>query len=276
MPIDTELVKLYGRPINVWVEDALSSEYLNELWREPRALFLIAGATDSVRPVVTHAVRNGAKKVFGIVDRDFEESNHSRWGNPGLFHFILPVHEMENYVLDASAIAACGINNQNRTEADIEARMQGRARALLVWMTACQVIKQIRRVCFDQFIDRPTAASLASAADISPYIQGASWYQTFAARSSQINSAQTLQTWIDDATTQLTQDLQTGNWKRTFSGKEILRDVRGFVYRPIRSAPLSVHDIDLAQSVARWQADNGKIPVELTELLNHLRTKAGL
>jgi len=73
-------------------------------------------------------------------------------------------------------------------------------------------------------------------------------------------------------------DLKNDNWKRTFSGKEILRDVRGFVYDPPASHVVSsaTHDIDLARSIARWQVSNNRVPAELTTLLGHIRTKAGI
>ncbi len=276
MPLSIELVKLYRRPANLWVEDALSSEYLNEVWREPRALFLIAGATDSVQPVVKDAVRRGANSVFGVIDRDFEATNFPRWANPELRHFILPVHEMENYLLDENALHACDVNNLGRTADAILIRMQARASAILYWMTACHVLKRIRRHCLDQFMPRPTPTALTTIADVLPYIQATDWYQSFAQRAAEIASPVQVQTWIDEAHQTLSADLANGNWKRTFSGKEILRDVRGYIYQPPHSAPPGVFDVDLAQSVARWQADNNIVPADLIQLLMHVRTKAGI
>lgn len=278
MPVDADLMKLHRRPMNLWVEDALTSEYLNEVWREPRVLFLIAGSSDSVKPAVAHACSNGAKNVFGLIDRDFEATNHLRWANAELRHFVLPVHEMENYLLDADGLAGCDVNNQGRTAVEIEARMLDFAKSVLYWMAANSVIKRIRQTCLDGFTGRPKQAQLQSEAEIWTYIQSSTWYQGFPAKAAEIISSLVIQAWINDAVTDFTADLASGLWKRSFSGKEMLRNVRGFIYDPPESPVVSsaAHDIDLAQSVARWHAMNSRVPADLADLLSHIRSKAGV
>jgi len=70
-----DLPKLYRQAINLWVEDALTSEYLKDVWRISNLLCLISGSTDSVGPAVRDAQRNGMPNVFGVVDRDFYDTN---------------------------------------------------------------------------------------------------------------------------------------------------------------------------------------------------------
>jgi len=188
MPVDADLMKLHRRPMNLWVEDPLTSEYLNEVWQEPRILLLIAGSSASVKPVVSLACTNGAKNVFGLVDRDFENTNEPRWASPLLHHFVLPVHEMENYLLDANALAGCDVNNRARSIAEIEIRMLGFAQSVLYWMAANAVINRIRQACLNDFIVRPKQAELTSEAEIWNYIQTTPWYQGFPAKASQIGS----------------------------------------------------------------------------------------
>ncbi len=278
MPVDADLPKLHRGPMNLWVEDALTSEYLNGAWGEPRILFLIAGSSDSVRPVVKHACLNGAKNVFGLIDRDFEATNEPRWANPELRHFILPVHEMENYLLDANALAGCDVHNRGRSVAEIETRMLGVAGSLLYWMAANSVIKRMRQTCLDDFMARPKQGELHSEAEIWTYIETTPWYQHFPAKVLDINTPATIQGWINEAVTQFTADLGNDAWKRSFSGKEILRDVRGFIYDPPPSPVVSsaTHDVDLAQSIARWHITNNCVPADLSILLGHIRTKAGV
>jgi hypothetical protein len=278
MAVDADLMKLYRRPMNLWVEDALTSEYLNEAWREPRILFLIAGSSESVKPVVTQARANGATNVFGLIDRDFEATNEPRWANPDLRHFILRAHEMENYLLDAEAIAGCEVNNRERLAAEIQARMSQFAESLLYWMAANAVIKRIRQTCLNDFIVRPKQAELRSEGEILTYIKSSPWYQGFPGRVSEISSTKIIQDWIDDEVAKLSEDLKNGNWCRTFCGKEIFRNVRAFVYDPpvAPSVSSATHDIDLARSIARWQASNIRIPADLVALLKHIRTKVGV
>lgn len=276
MSIDADLPKLYRQPINVWVEDSLTSEYLNEVWREPRVSFLIAGGSDSIKPVVVHAARIGATNVFGVVDRDFENTNRDRWANDPVRHFVLPVHEMENYLLDEKALAGCELNNQAKLPSEITSRMRDRAEQLHSWMAICHTLKQIRRHCLDDFIQRPSTASMTTLEDAWQHIEQSAWYRSFRTRAADMGASATVRRWLEEAYDRLGEDLRSDAWKRSFSGKEILRDVRGFVYQPPKTAPPPVHDVDLAQSVARWQADNGHVPKELTELLDLLRRKAGV
>lgn len=104
MTLAIDLPKLYRRAINVWVEDALTSEYLCDVWRDPKVLCLISGSTDSIPPAVHDARRNHLKNVFGVADRDFNDTNYSRWANPDVSVFVLPVREVENYVIGRQSI----------------------------------------------------------------------------------------------------------------------------------------------------------------------------
>ena len=77
-----DLPKLYRFPVNIWVEDTLTSEYFRDLWNNPDILCLIGGSTDCITPAVQDACRNGMRNVFGITDRDFENTNYANWDNP--------------------------------------------------------------------------------------------------------------------------------------------------------------------------------------------------
>lgn len=272
MPVDAELPKLYRAPFNIWVEDALTSEYLQEVWHDPRLSFLIAGSSGSIDAAVRSARASGLRNVLGIKDRDFETENSARWANRDLHVFIPPHHEAENLLLDEEALAGCDVNNRGRTAEEIRARMEERAASLLLWMTACQVIKRIRRTCLDDFVDRPRPAQLADLAAVFRWIVDAPWHRSFAERARRILDRAALQQWIAEAHAAFAADIASGGWKQSFSGKEILRDIRGFIYEPPPSqrAPPSEYDLDLAKSVGRWQAENGRVPPILAALLGHI------
>jgi hypothetical protein len=109
IPRDVALSTLYRGTINLWVEDELTREYLSEIWNDPSVAFLIGGGNEGVRAIVEDAEKAGYRSVFALVDRDYRPSNQAGWLDPSKTFrtFILPVHEVENYLLDAAALASC-------------------------------------------------------------------------------------------------------------------------------------------------------------------------
>ena len=89
---------LYRGSINLWVEDALTREYLSTLWNDPSVFFLVGGGNEGVRAIVKDAEEAGFANVFGLTDRDFRPTNTSAWIDPlkTFRTFVLPVHEIEN------------------------------------------------------------------------------------------------------------------------------------------------------------------------------------
>jgi hypothetical protein len=268
-----DLPKLYRQAINLWVEDSLTSEYLKDVWGISNLLCLISGSSDSVEPAVKDAQRNGVTNVFGVVDRDFYETNYANWGNPEMRYFVLPVHELENYLIDPAALAGCDANNNNRTEAEIAARMRDRALKLLWWMACRHTMKRLRRICWDNFIPVPKASQVTDLRSACNHIISTDWYSTFPANVAQITNPAQVQTWVEDAAATYSADLGTEAWRRSFAGKELFRHVRGYIYQPPQPANSSVYDTDVAKSVAKWQVDNGQIPPELNDLLTAIQSK---
>ncbi len=108
---------LYGGQINLWVEDDLTRTYLNALWNDPAVKFLIGGSYQGVLAILKDAEDAGYSNVFGVVDGDHGRSNHMNWSKPGKSspRFILPRHEIENYLLDTPALEGCRFNTHRRT-----------------------------------------------------------------------------------------------------------------------------------------------------------------
>ncbi len=154
------VVKPYTPQITAWVEDALVSEYLFDCWNVPGISCRMGGSCESITVMVHDAELRSEANVFGVVDRDFRETNEPHWMDMGreIRCFVLPVHEIENYLLDAEALAGCDANNRGRSQAGIEARMKSRAQQLVWWMACRYTIKRISRTCIDGFLDTPNPA----------------------------------------------------------------------------------------------------------------------
>ena len=58
--------------------------------------------------------------------------------------FILSVHEIENYLLDAAALAASRFNNLGKTIAEIETMMTTAAGRLGWWAACRDVVAELR------------------------------------------------------------------------------------------------------------------------------------
>src|SRR5438093_2121566 len=100
---------LYTPPAVLWVEDQASYEYLLVVWSDPQIRLLIGGGRDGVRGMVNQARSERHTHVFGLIDRDFDASNRGRWASPATCPSVFrpEVHEIENYLLDADALAGC-------------------------------------------------------------------------------------------------------------------------------------------------------------------------
>ena len=64
MPRDVARAALYRGSINLWVEDALTREYLSTLWNDSSVLFLVGGGNEGVQAIVKDAEEAGFANVF--------------------------------------------------------------------------------------------------------------------------------------------------------------------------------------------------------------------
>ena len=161
------LRSLYStRKIVVWVEDELTKEYLSALWRDKRIGFAVAAGREGVS-ALTNDARSGSDQrtnVFGVRDKDFGETNFPDWTNPDTYLFILPRHEIENYLLDWDALKAYGderlgtdARKQVKRDArEIERRVKKRA-AKLTWWAACKkMLSELHAELASEFPRDPT------------------------------------------------------------------------------------------------------------------------
>jgi hypothetical protein len=281
MPRDVARAALYRGIINLWVEDELTREYLSAVWNHPTdVFFLIGGGNEGVSAVVKDAESAGFANVFGLIDRDFRPTNRSRWSSPGKTFrtFVLPVHEIENYLLDPEALVASRLNTLRRTATQIEGYLTAAAGKLTWWAACRQVVAELKSRFRDSFIADPPCGVIADEVNALGHICDSDWFRKLpreAARTSQEDVRQILDVAHQNAQSHLTD----GNWRIEFAGKEIYHDIGSRIcnrnaddlrgYRPTTVE----FAIDLAKSIAAWQSANSRVPQDLVDLLAALRLR---
>jgi hypothetical protein len=280
MTRDIGLQGLYRGKVNLWVEDQLASSYLKVCWNDdPDVLFLIAGGNEHVAAVVKHAEQSGYENVVGFIDRDFRQSNRADWSNAAKqFRCYVPeVHEVENYLLNYTALAGNITNTGGRTAAEIEARLLKRANELQWWMACRTVIMEFRSEFRESFLEHPKCPQVTDLYSAEQCIVGQAWFQNLAARTAAATAVGQITSRLNAAFVVVASQTANDSWRREYSGKELFRDVRGWLYtKPPRPASPSEHDRDVAKAVAQWQVDHGTVPLEVIELRIAIRQRVGL
>lgn len=267
-PGGSDLPALYKKhKICLWVEDPLTRTYLETLWSSDLNLgLLVAGGHEGTRAVAELAFRDQILKVFGLVDRDFGNTNRHQWANPpnDLRCYRTEAHEVENFLLDSDALAASQYNSRERKPAEILEYMQKRAHQLTWWMASRQTLAELRMSVTDGFPGTPTTQAQLDRETAFHHI---------------LRYARTLPNavnrWTDSEIERVleghhrtyTQECDSGGWQRSFSGKEIFASVCGFI--SIQGVEKSLRE-EVAKDVAEFQRKQEAVPPELTELRTSL------
>lgn len=271
----TTLLDLYRSPVCVWVEDQLTHDVLTRLWPDIHVLIGSgkAGALHMLRAVP----RSARGKVFAVVDSDFEGGNQSDWSSQDCTIHRLPVHEFENLLLDFEILSQL---SGAESAAAIASRAQQHAEQLLYWMACKAVLRELQSALGAQFPSDPPQSlnSLAAAAD---YLQQSPYWVEHATALGHFSQAGTRLAALKQAEAKLRDDLQSGAWRETFSGKEILRRLRTYVPRLDATPPrppqptATDRDLNLAKRIAAEMQARGRQPQVLDALREVLRRKAG-
>jgi len=278
MARDVARAPLYPGLINLWVEDDLTREYLSALWGDdPDVFFLVGGGNEGVRAVVEDARTAGFSNVFGLTDRDFRPTNKPRWNDPGKTFrtFVLPVHEIENYLLDPAALHASRLNNRALTESQIDGHLNAAA-ARLCWWEACrEVIAEVKHRFRDEFVPDPPR-TLSSHAEASDHVCKSTWFSKLASECAK-TSAPEIEQLLTASHSQALQQIQDATWRVDFAGKEVFHDIGSRICdrTTIRGySPTALEfDIDLAKDVAASQVASASVPIDLVDLLSALKSR---
>ncbi len=271
-----DLTALYGRPIILWVEDLVTSTYLDECWQDADIAFRVGGGHEGIRTVVRSAQSDGHRHIFGFVDRDLGHTNRPTWSNATASPIFVPeVHEVENYMLDASHLEACDLNNGGRSAANVATRLHTFAARMVWWMACRQVLADLRAQTVKDF---PSHAVVHNQAEAELLVCSSGWYINLAGFATTITATGEITRRLTSAYATAAAELGNGQWRTTYSGKALVRELHYWLYTPPGGTTPSPaeRDRDLARSVARWQRANGAIPAEVTDLRTALRTRVGI
>jgi hypothetical protein len=265
-------------PMVLVVEDPLTRDYLQALWGNPIEIaFVLGGGNDGVHAIVKFCSEAGYPNVFGVMDRDFRPTNRADWMNPAkkFRTFVLPVHEIENYLLDAAALAASRYRNRDLGASAIEAQIEAKAGQLCWWAACRETIAELKRRFRESFISEPTQA-VVDEASARAHVCRSPWFANLsnnATRSTEpdvhrllADSHAIAMGWLGD-----------GTWRQEFAGKEILRHVAGWMCDRTKIERFPARDADfyadLAKEIAAWQVNAGAVPPDLADLLAALKAR---
>ncbi len=268
-------------PITLWVEDNFTRQYLYKIWQDEESLFniLIGGGKETVKGIVHDQRALGVENVFGIIDRDFSPTNQERWDqeNSGIEIFLPEAHEIENYLLDWRAMEGCRANKalHNREAGDIRERAVGFAQTMLWWMACRSVRVNYRDRVVSNYPKDPGIRDIASLEQAEEYIARTRWYGELSANVAHILDPENVKQDLSDAHEIHLRELNDNAWPRTFSGKEIFRNLRGWIY-DTTAGTKTEKDEDFGKSIGDWQFGNSQIPEPLMKLKNTIKQRVGL
>jgi hypothetical protein len=232
-----------------------------------------------VKGVVQHLRQHGATHVFGLIDLDFGTPNVVRWNAPRDKPFILrgDYHEAENYLLDWDALSGCDINQQChlRTAADIQQWAETEAAKQVCWLACRKVLRKVHECIGENFPKDPAIPNLTTIADAENYICNHPWMQSLENRSAGVVERPQIHADLESAANAFSAALADGSWKKVFSGKEIFHHLLSHIY-DVPKTVTATADVDLAISVAKWQAANGRVPAEVLAIRDALKLRIGI
>jgi hypothetical protein len=260
MTLQIDVPQLYRGTINVWVEDPVSAAWFNAVWSDRDIRILTAGGHTAVEALTRHA-----------------ESNISDWSTPKktFQRFVLPVHEVENLLLDSEAMANCTVNNTGKSAEDIEDRMNALAVRQVPLMSCRATLTELRHRVLDDFPSHPGLGNVPDLDAAEEAIVKSPWFKAIATKTSQAATSAYVQKRLQHFEQQYQADLTVDRWKQTFSGKELFRDATSFFYQASKNSGQS-RDVDAAKAIAAWQVANARVPIAATDLRIALRQRVGI
>ncbi len=253
-------------PIKVYVEDALTKEYLSIIWADSLSALNIkvAGNVFAVRSLV--AYENADKQAcWGIVDRDY------RWDAPTSKNniFTLSKHEIENYLLDAKAISQSDFNAKQKLSEDaIQTRIDTFIIDNKFWFACCYLLSKLNLLVTQDFPPNPNRTIILDTQAILRYINDSGYHQSVSEKLQTIDP-KLIASHVSDIVKEIEQVYIDDEQHDLFPGKEVFRDIRGTLPGSNYADKLTM-DIDLAKEIAVYQVKANRIPVELTSIKNSM------
>jgi hypothetical protein len=261
--------------ITIWVEDSLTDEYLTQLWADPAMNLLVAGGRPGVKSLVETAARTKVTKVFGIVDRDFGSTNRDRWADPEVRVFRLGRHEIENYLLDANAMAGCSLNNQKLSVSEVQAKLLELAKQQTYWLACRSLLRHVDTELKADF-PVPKVTELTSSEAAERFLESSPWLTGLSERVGRLVQPEGWKKRLHDEAGRYQQGLTDGSWVEHCSAGDMIPTIRSILFKKPKSQSIEVTDSDFAKAVSAWQIANDAIPADLLDLHDIVRTRVGL
>ncbi len=96
--------------------------------------------------------------------------------------------------------------------------------------------------------------------------------QTLPFRCAQVVDRAQIHAHLQTSANRFSAALANGSWRKSFSGKEIFHRLLSRIYN-VPGTSTSTADVDLAVSVAKWQAANGQVPAEVSAIRDALKAR---
>jgi len=263
----SHLAALYNAaPIILWVEDLVTSVYLQTLWRHDRRFQLyVGGGHEMLSAVVENARRMQLSHVYCLRDRDFGSTNRDRWREPSVSTFALETFEIECFLLDPAALASCAVNTAGRTEPWIDEHLRAQARGLAWWMACRKVLAHLREARQARFPSHPKRGQVASREDAERVLLDNDWVKLTVPGLPDEIQPERLRAALLDAHSHYAALLDRAAWTTAFSGKELMEELVSWIFTKGRPPGIAALQ-DLAKAVAQEQLAAGREPPELLEL----------
>ena len=265
-----DLDPLYkNRPVTLWVEDALTRDYLTAAWDVPSKIqLLVAGSSSGVSTLANSARKSGYKSVYGLCDRDFGATNYSTWSK-GTPVFRLQMHEIENALLDPSALhSALVVLGRQRSEADIRKRLIQEASAACWGMALGSTFAWMRRTLCRDFPESPDLMNVSDRRAAVAHILHSAWWKTHRPAFPVTFTTAAVRQELRRAYAAYQRDLGSNAFLTTFAGKELLGRCLSWL---VHNGPVPhPTDSDLAMAVGNAQRATGTVPPEVSTLKNLL------
>jgi len=263
--VSSDIEALYKRAkACLWVEDPDTRVWLDAVWlgASPTIQVLVGGGYQNVVAMCQQAFDLGLKHVFGLVDQDFGSTNRQRWSQlqPNERIYRLDVHEFENLLLETTALAGCSLNTRKRVTADLDARLLNSAQSRGWWVSCARFLASTSQSATNGY--PPLPGPITSLADAEAHVLGSAWFTTTAAACPTLAAPASVRVELTNAHALTTADLTSGAWRTCFPGKELFREISGYVYQ---NGAGTTGRHDLIRSIGAWQRKNA-VPQQAQDL----------
>lgn len=256
---------------HVLVEDEFTQSLLAATWSDVDVRVEHVGGDETVRGMVNDAHLRNVTTVFGVRDRDFSVSSGWAGVSPS---YRFERHEAENYLLDFDALAPLA----GDSPAAVDDAATTFARDCCAWMAARRVLWEINGGLVEHFPQLPgpsQQAPLALDAAVAQ-VKDATYWQGLNKKLKQHWTDRALEGLVHQHHETFADEVSSGKWITTFSGKEVLQHLRGKFAGLTKRGASKVDEVDLAKLVARqWHAHH-RVPLELANLLAEIKRRAKL